>query len=92
MGYTTGKYVNYGEVNGQVEVRYDIWKIIGAGAFVSLGKIFGSVSNFGQSIWLPSAGANLYLTLIPYRNIRMRLSGAVARRDWGFYIGIGQMF
>jgi hypothetical protein len=92
MGYTTGKYVNNGEVNAQVEVRYDLWKIIGAGGFYSLGKVFSNLNHFGQSIWLPSLGANIYVNLIPYRNIRMRLSGVVARKDWGVYIGIGQMF
>jgi hypothetical protein len=92
MGYTSGKYVNYGEVNAQVEIRYDLWKFIGVSGFLSTGKVFGSFSNFGHSIWLPSAGASIYLNLIPYRNIRMRLSGAISRQDWGFYIGVGQMF
>jgi hypothetical protein len=92
MGYTTGKYVNYGEANAQVEVRYDIWKLLGAGGFVSLGKVFGAVNNFGQTVWLPSAGINCYINLIPYRKMRMRLSGALGLKDWGLYVGVGQMF
>jgi hypothetical protein len=92
MGYTAGKYVNNSEVNGQVEVRYDIWKFLGISGFYSLGKVYTNMNTFGQSIWLPSIGANAYVTLIPYRNIRLRLSGVLARKDWGVYIGVGQMF
>jgi outer membrane protein assembly factor BamA len=92
MGYTPGKYVNNGEVNGQVEVRYDIWKFIAGSGFFSMGKVFPNLKTFGQSVWLPSGGVNLYITLIPYRNIRMRLSGVLANKDWGVYIGVGQMF
>ena len=92
MGYTPGKYVNNAEVNAQVEIRYDLWKFIAGGGFFSMGKVFPNLEIFGQSIWLPSGGVNLYINLIPYRNIRMRLSGALSRKDWGVYIGLGQMF
>lgn len=92
MGYTHGKYVDYGEVNGQVEVRYDLFKVLGFSGFYSIGKVFGGLNDFGQSVWLPSVGVNAYVTLIPYRNIRMRLAGALGVKDWGVYIGVGQMF
>jgi hypothetical protein len=92
MGYTTGKYVNYGELNLQAELRYDIWKLIAAGGFISAGKVFGALNNFGQTVWLPSAGVNCYINLIPYRKMRMRLSAAIGLKDWGLYVGVGQMF
>jgi len=91
-GYTPGKYVNFSEANTQVEVRYDLWKFIAFSAYVGTGKIFGSIFNFGQSKWLNFAGANMYINLIPYRDIRMRLGIAIGRSDYGLYVGLGQMF
>lgn len=91
-GYTPGKYVNRSEVNVQVELRYDVWKFISITGFMGTGKIFNNLDSFGQSIWLPSAGVGLYLTLIASRNIRMGLNFAVSRHDYGLYVGLNQAF
>ncbi len=92
MGYTPGKYADLKEVNAQWEIRYDVWKIICISINNGIGKIFPSYKVFGQSVWLPWASANLYINMIPYRNIRLRLSAAIARHDYGLYIGVGQLF
>jgi hypothetical protein len=34
----------------------------------------------------------MYVNIIPSRNIRVRLDLAIARKDVGFYVGIGQGF
>lgn len=91
-GYTPGKYVNRSEVNAQVELRYDVWKFICITGFMGTGKIFKDISSFGQSIWLPSGGVGLYLTLIASRNIRMGMNFAVSRHDYGIYVGLNQAF
>ena len=91
-GYTGGKYVNFSEATVQTELRYDLWKFIALGGYVGTGKIFPTYSVFGQSAWLHFTGVRLYLNIIPYRNIRLKLEAAKGRKDWGVYIGIGQGF
>ena len=91
-GYTCGKYVNYSEATAQAELRYDLWKFIALGGYAGTGKTFTSYSVFGQSAWLPFGGIRLYFNVIPSRNIRLRLDAAISRKDYGFYIGIGQGF
>jgi hypothetical protein len=92
MGYTGGKYVNYSETNAQAELRYDVWKFISVSGFAGIGKIFEEPASFGQSIWLPFGGLNVYLNVIPYRNIRARGGFAAGKGDFGFYVGMSQMF
>ncbi|MCK9205178.1 MAG: BamA/TamA family outer membrane protein [Bacteroidales bacterium] len=92
LGYTPGKYVNFYEVNTQAELRYDLWKFIGIAGFGGTGKVFSSPGTFGHSVWLPFGGIGVYVNVIPYQNLRMRFNVAVARDDWGFYIGLGQLF
>ncbi len=91
-GYTGGKYVNRSKVNLQAELRYDIWKFITISGFLGTGKAFGNISDFGKSVWLPSGGVSLYLNVIPSRNIRAYISLALARQDYGVYVGLGQSF
>ena len=91
-GYTAGKYVNFSETTLQAELRYDLWKFIAVGGYAGTGKVFTSYEIFGQSAWLHYTGLRLYINIIPYRNIRLRLEAAKGRKDYGFYIGIGQGF
>jgi hypothetical protein len=91
-GYTLGKYVDYSEITAQTELRYEVWKFISAGGYLGTGKVFHSYDVFGQSAWLHFAGLRVYFNLIPSRNIRVRLDAAIGRKDYGFYIGIGQGF
>ena len=91
-GYTRGKYVNYAEVTVQTELRYEVWKFISCGGYMGTGKVCSSFEVFGQSAWLHFGGLRAYFNIIPSRNIRLRLDCAIARKDWGFYIGIGQGF
>jgi outer membrane protein assembly factor BamA len=91
-GYTRGKYVNNSEVAIQAELRYELWKFISCGGYLGTGKVFTYVSSFGQSKWLHYGGLRLYFNIIPSRNIRLRVDGAIGRQDWGFYVGIGQAF
>jgi outer membrane protein assembly factor BamA len=91
-GYTRGKYVNNSELSIQAELRYEIWKFISCGGYAGTGKVFPGFNVFGQSAWLHFGGLRLYLNIIPSRNIRLRIDGAIARKDWGIYVGIGQAF
>ena len=91
-GYTSGKYVNYSEAAIQAELRYELWKFISCGGYAGTGKIFSTYALFGQSAWLHFGGIRLYFNIIPNRNIRLRLDAALSRKDYGFYIGIGQGF
>lgn len=91
-GYTSGKYVNYSKMNLQAELRFDVWKFINLAGFVSIGKVFGHLSDFGSSIWLPSTGLTLYLNVIPSQKIRAWITGAIGNGDWGVYVGLKQAF
>jgi len=91
-GYTGGKYVNFCETTVQTELRYDLRNFIAFGGYAGTGKVFTSFDVFGPSAWLHFGGIRLYLNIIPSRNIRVRLDAAMARKDYGFYIGIGQGF
>lgn len=91
-GYTGGKYVNYSETSVQAELRYDLRNFIAFGGYAGTGKTFTKYDVFGQSAWLHFGGVRLYLNIIPSRNIRVRLDAAISRKDYGFYIGIGQGF
>lgn len=91
-GYTGGKYVNRSEVNIQAELRYDLWKFVAISGFLGTGKAFGNLAEFGQSVWLPSAGVGLYLNVMPSRNLRAYINFAIARQDYGVYVGLGQPF
>ena len=91
-GYTGGKYVNRSKVNLQAELRYDIWKFIAISGFLGTGKAFGNIAYFGKSVWLPSGGIGLYVNVIPSRNIRAYINFAIAREDYGVYVGLGQAF
>jgi len=91
-GYTRCKYMNDAEATVQAELRYELWKFISCGGYLGTGKVFSSYAVFGQSAWLHFGGVRLYLNIIPSRNIRLRLDAALARGDWGFYVGIGQGF
>lgn len=92
VGYTSGKYVDNSEITAQAEIRYDLWKFIGAGGYVGTGKVFPSVDMMWKSVWLHFGGVRMYVNIIPSRNIRLRLDLAIARKDFGLYIGIGQGF
>jgi len=91
-GYTSGKYVNRSKVNLQAELRYDIWKFIAVSGFIGTGKVFDHLADFGQAVWLPAGGVGIYLNVIPSRNLRAYLNFAVAREDYGVYVGLGQSF
>jgi hypothetical protein len=91
-GYTRGKYVNYSETTIQAELRYEFWKFISCGGYAGTGKVFPTFTVFGQSRWLHFGGLRVYLNIIPSRNIRLRLDAAFGRKDFGFYVGIGQGF
>jgi outer membrane protein assembly factor BamA len=91
-GYTGNKYVNNSEATLQTEMRFEIWKFISGGGYFGTGKIFSSYDIFGQSAWLHFGGIRLYFNIIPSRNIRLRIDAAISRKDYGFYIGIGQAF
>ena len=91
-GYTGGKYVNNCEATLQTELRYELWKFISCGGYLGTGKVFSSYRVFGQSAWLHFGGVRLYFNIIPSRNIRLRLDAAISRKDYGFYVGIGQGF
>jgi hypothetical protein len=92
VGYTRGKYVDYSEITAQTEIRYDVWKFIGAGVYMGTGKVFPTVDMMWKSVWLHFGGVRMYVNIIPSRNIRVRLDLAIARKDVGFYVGIGQGF
>ena len=89
-GYSSGKYTDYSEISIQTEFRYEVWKFIAAGVYAGTGKIFPSFDRFGPSVWLHFGGLRTYVNIIPSRNIRLRLDAAIGRKDWGFYVGIGQ--
>jgi hypothetical protein len=92
MGYRQGKYINQSEVCTQVEVRKDIWKFVSLGGYFGTGKTFESKASFGESVWLHFGGLRTYINILPSRDIRLRLDFALARKDSGFYFGIGQGF
>ena len=56
------------------------------------GKVFGNITQFGQSVWLPSGGVGVYVNVIPSRNLRAFINFAIARQDYGVYVGLGQTF
>lgn len=91
-GYTRGKYVDRSEVTLQAELRTEVWKFISMGVYGGTGKLFPSYNAFGKSVWLHFGGVRLYLNIIPSRNIRFMLDGALGRMDWGVYVGLGQAF
>jgi outer membrane protein assembly factor BamA len=91
-GYTAGKYMDHSEITLQTELRYDVWKFIGIGGYVGTGKLFPDFDRIWKSVWLHYGGARLYINVLPSRNIRLRFDIAVARKDLGFYLGIGQGF
>jgi len=92
VGYKHGKYVNNSEVSTQVEVRKDVWKFISAGGYFGTGKTFDTSETIGNSVWLHFGGLRTYFNILPSRGIRLRLDFAIARKDSGFYMGIGQGF
>jgi hypothetical protein len=92
MGYTRGKYVNNSEISIQSELRYDLWKFIALGGYLGTGKTFQETNLAWKSVWLHFGGLRTYLNIIPSRNIRLRFDFAIARKDVGFYMGIGQGF
>jgi hypothetical protein len=92
VGYTRGKYVNKSEISIQSELRYDLWKFIALGGYFGTGKTFQETNLAWKSVWLHFGGLRTYLNIIPSRNIRLRLDFAIARKDVGFYLGIGQGF
>jgi hypothetical protein len=91
-GYTRGKYVNNCEISAQTELRYDLWNFFAVGVYLGTGKVFSNFYTMGPSVWLPFGGARFYLNVMPSRNFRFRFDIAVARKDFGVYIGFGQGF
>lgn len=91
-GYRHGKYINQSELCSQVEFRKDIWKFVSMGAYFGTGKTFESKESIGESVWLHFGGVRTYINILPSRDIRLRLDFALARKDSGFYFGIGQGF
>ncbi len=89
-GYRAGKYIDNSEIAAQVEVRRETWKFIALGGYFGTGKVFPSPEKFGQSVWLHFGGLRTYVNILPSRNIRLKLDFAIARKDSGFYVGIGQ--
>jgi len=91
-GYSRGKYVDFSEATIQAELRYELWKFISCGGYVVTGKVFPSFDKIGRSASLHFGGMRFYFNILPTCNIRLRLDAAVARQDWGVYIGMGQAF
>jgi len=92
VGYTRGKYIDNSEFSAQTELRYDLWKFISIGGYAGTGKVYPSLDKVWKSVWLHFGGLRAYVNILPSRNIRLRLDIAVARKDWGFYVGMGQGF
>ncbi len=74
-GYYYGRYRSNNILSAQIELRQQIWQMIGCAAWAGGATLWGKENKFGLKYTLPNYGAGLRIALA--ENLRLRL-------DYGF--------
>jgi len=92
LGYETGEYLDKKMAGVETEVRWIIWKRIGAEAGGGLGKVFAEFSQFTDAAWLPGVWGSGTFKIMEKQDIRARATVAYGKSGTLFYFGVGQNF
>jgi Omp85 superfamily domain len=92
LGYETGEYMDKKMAGVETEIRWIIWKRIGAEAGGGLGKVFAEFADFGHEDWLPGVWGSGTFKIMEKQDIRARATVAYGKSGVLFYFGVGQNF
>jgi Omp85 superfamily domain len=92
LGYETGEYMDKKMAGVETEVRWIIWKRIGAEAGGGLGKVFSEFSKFPDAAWLPGVWGSGTFKIMEKQDVRARATVAYGKSGTLFYFAVGQNF
>jgi hypothetical protein len=92
-GYYRGRFRDRQYAAAQAELRFPVYKRLGAVAFAGGGQVARSLSGFGLRELKPTAGAGLRFLMDKRENVNLRLDYAIGEGgNSGFYIAFGEAF
>ncbi|UYZ59906.1 outer membrane protein assembly factor [Hymenobacter latericus] len=92
-GYYRGRFRDRQYAAAQAELRFPVYKRLGAVAFAGGGQVARNLGGFGPNALKPTAGAGLRFLMDRRENINLRLDYAIGQDgSSGFYIAFGEAF
>ncbi|WP_380874531.1 membrane protein [Sphingomonas sp. DBB INV C78] len=91
-GYEAGRYRDRASWTVQYEVRQKLSGRFGAVAFAGVGGVASSLSDIGNSKFLPAAGVGLRYRPSRETNVNLRLDYAVGKDSDAIYFAIAEAF
>jgi hypothetical protein len=92
LGYEVGEYMDKKMVGAETEIRWIVWKRIGAEAGGGVGKVFAEFADIGKAEWLPGVWGSGTFKIMEKQDIRARATVAYGKSGVLFYFGVGQNF
>jgi outer membrane protein assembly factor BamA len=91
-GYTTGQYRDHAMFAVQAEVRRNIYKRLGAVAFVGVGQVASEFSKFSTDDLLPAAGIGARFEASTKYRVNVSIDYAVGDGSSALYFYVGEAF
>ncbi|WP_162910515.1 BamA/TamA family outer membrane protein [Hymenobacter oligotrophus] len=92
-GYYRGRFRDRQYAAAQAELRFPVYKRLGAVAFAGGGQVARNLGGFGLGELKPTVGGGLRFLMDRRENINLRLDYAVGQGgNSGFYIAFGEAF
>ena len=91
-GYVTGRYRDKTMFATQAELRWHVWRRLGAVAFAGVGDVAEQFSDLKLSDPLSSVGAGLRFLASPQNRVNIGVDVAYAKNDYTAYFRIGEAF
>lgn len=89
-GYYAGRYIDNNQLNAQIELRQNVYKRIGAVAWVGYGGVFSSFKELSWDNMMINFGAGLRFEL--KHNVNLRLDFGFGRDAFAVVFNMGEAF
>lgn len=91
-GYEAGRYRDRGSWATQIELRQHLFGRFGAVGFAGIGGVAPTITDIGDSKFLPAAGAGLRFLASKATGVNLRLDYAVGKGSSAVYFSVGEAF
>lgn len=91
-GYVVGQYRDRVMIAGQVEYRAEVWRRVGATAFIGGGEVAPTFARLTWQDALPGGGLGLRYTLAKRNHVNLRADYAWGQSSHALYISVGEAF
>jgi Omp85 superfamily domain len=91
-GYQVGQYRDNRMLDGQAELRRELFWRFGAAVFFGLGEVAKTFGDFNSSNLVPGGGIGLRYELAKKNHINLRADYAWGKDSRAFYMSVGEAF